>query len=151
MTLICQPPVQNAGIVVKESGPKVVKFFLNELNPEQNELTPDTVHSVQFYLGLGQTLKIIAAQSTGKGLQDLPIHFWFSKQPYGMIIPEHWRNLNVISLLSHPTVIYMAESTSYVRPVDPSLITQPVSLYYVNFHNRSGKSTYYQLNIVEET
>lgn len=148
MTLICQPPIQPTGVVIKESGPKVIRFSFGDLNPEQNELTPDTVHSVQFYLGIGEVFKVAAAQTVKRINQDLVMHFWVSKQPYGMVLPNHWRNLNVISLLNDPTLIYVAEKSFNKYITDPSLIISDIGLHYVNIHNRSGKLTYYRLDIL---
>lgn len=146
MTLICTPPDDTPkGIVVKESGPKVIKFMLDEIDPDQNEITHDTVHAIEFPLLPFTSRRIVAVQRQGRGLQDLPIHFWISKKPYGMILPENWKNLNIISLLSDPTLIFVSERAATPKPQDPSLIVLPAGTYYINIHNRHGASSYYQV------
>ena len=149
MVLICDPPIEEVpppeGIIIKESGPKVIKFTVDELDDNQQELTHDTVHSIVLDLKVGETWQIIIAQRVGSGHQDLPIHVWLSRDPYGMTIPTVWRNLNVISLLSSPTVIYVAENSVTAPPADPSLLILPPGIYYINIHNRHGASSYYKM------
>ena len=148
MVQICTPPEETPkGVIVKESGPKVVKFTLDEVDPNLNEIEHDTVHAIEVELLENTSLKIVTVQSVGRGLQDLPIHFWMSDKPYGMTIPRDWKNLNIISLLNDPTLIYMSEESVQTPPSDPSLIVVPAGKYYINLHNRHGKSSYYQVAV----
>lgn len=148
MTYSCTPPeTVPSGITIKESGPKVIKFSLNEVATKQVEITHDTVHAVEVIVELQQSYKVASALIQGRGVQDLPIHFWFSDKPYGMTIPRNWQNLNIISLLKDPTVIYISETTVVNHPYDISLIVVPAGKYYLNFHNRHGRSLCYQMNM----
>lgn len=140
-----QPQEYPEGIVVKEFAPKVIKFTIDELNPTQQEITHDTVHSIVIDLQLGNSWQILIAQRVIPSHQDLPIQCWISAQPYGPALPPVWNNLNMFSLLSTPSYIYVSETTATNAPNDPSLKVFPVGTYYINVHNRHGASSYYQM------
>ena len=146
MTIYCeQPTPKPTGTVVKESGPKVIKFNLDELDPDLNEITHDTVHAIYLPVELDTSYQITAVQMKGRGQQDLPMHYWFSDAPYGMALPRNWQNLNIISLISHPTIVFVSESTVKHHPYDPSLLVVPAGNYYINIHNRHGASSFYRV------
>ena len=145
MTLIYTEKEYPSGIVIKESGPKVLKFTIDEINPDRQEITHDTVHSVVIDLQEGNTWQIIAVQKPTPANQDLLIQCWISKKPYGLSLPPVWHNLNVFSLIKQPSVIYVAETTATINVTDPSLKILPADTYYINLHNRHGGSAYYQI------
>lgn len=147
MTLINSNQEYPPGIVIKEGSPKVLKFTIDEINPDLQEITHDTVHSIAINLQAGNTWQIVAAQRVTPSHQDLPIQCWISEMPYSLALPLTWNNLNVFSLLSHPTVIYVAETTAINAPDDPSLKIFPAGTYYINIHNKHGASSFYQLRM----
>jgi hypothetical protein len=132
--------------IVKSSGPRVLA--IEELK-EINEIGTDTVHAFPFLLKLRSALKLIVVQRKGSQQQQLGIHFWISKEPYGMTVLPQCKNLNVISITTNPTVVFIADKANKTPPIDPSLVQTSPGEYWANVQNRTGHSLFYSL-VVEE-